>query len=136
MTSKRIKRQELKRGEHFRAHYAPNTDREPPYFSLCHMQSRYCLDDCDKEEKQAFAEAIWKRSQLRWADLKQAHRHKLGYEKLPHSAIRPGIPPFIPPDASLIAFRFCELKPMVGYRDGRVFHIVWLDHDRNLYDHG
>ena len=43
------------------------------------------------------------------------------------------IPSVITPDVKILAFRFCA---MVGFRDGVIFHVVWLDRGFTLYDHG
>jgi hypothetical protein len=111
-------------------------DNAPPLFSLHLIQKNYCITDCQQEDKARFAESLRKLSMLTWRDLKRAGRHKLGCEKIPKNAIKAPIPSSISEDTCFLAFRFCELKPMVGYRENSIFHILWLDHDRNLYDHG
>lgn len=52
---------------------------------------------------------------------------------LPQFRIKEAKPACITPDVTLIAFRFWGKAPMVGFRDGRTFHIVWLDVDFSLY---
>jgi hypothetical protein len=39
-------------------------------------------------------------------------------------------------EVNLIAFRFDGKKPMVGYRDGVTFYVLFLDRSFTLYDHG
>ena len=46
------------------------------------------------------------------------------------------MPTHITNDQDFIAIRFHQLKPVVGYRIERIFHIVWLDYNMTLYDHG
>jgi hypothetical protein len=46
------------------------------------------------------------------------------------------IPAHVTEDVTLLSFRFHGKAPMVGYRVGRIFHIVWLDHDFAVYSHG
>ncbi len=77
-------------------------------------------------------------SQATWSALRQAPRHGLGYEKIGRNQIRrSSIPPVITDDANIIAFRFHDMAPMVGFRgpDG-TFFIVWFDRQMILYDHG
>jgi len=93
------------------------------------------LSDCNTEEKAAFADTLHKLSQLPWVQLKQSSRHGVGYEKISREAIQSGIPKHITEDVNFIAFRFHGLKPMVGYRDGNIFHILWLDRAFKLYKH-
>jgi hypothetical protein len=65
----------------------------------------------------------------------QADRHSIGTEKIDRSSIRPAIPPSVTEDVTLLAMRFNGLKPMVGYRDGRVFYVLFLDRDYTVYPH-
>ncbi|MEG4867017.1 MULTISPECIES: hypothetical protein [Microcoleaceae] len=43
------------------------------------------------------------------------------------------IPSHLQDDVNFIAFRFGGMAPMVGYRDGAVLYIIWLDRDFTLY---
>lgn len=105
-------------------------------FNLKHVTGRYCLTRCDKNELSAFAKKIHRLSQMTWAQIKAAPRHKLGTEKidslddkLPQEAKDKG--------RQAIALRFDGFKPMVGYRGDRdTFYIVWFDRNFSLYDHG
>jgi|LGVF01.1.fsa_nt_gb hypothetical protein len=114
-------------------------DKQPPLFSLTNICKTYCLSKCGKDEKAAFADTLHRLSQLRWCDLRQAPRHGVGYEIIPRSRLQVAIPQHVTDDVNLIAFRFCAQAPMVGYRDPinrALFHVLWLDRDFTLYDHG
>ncbi len=78
---------------------------------------------------------LYQLSQLTWSQIKASPRHGLGYEKIDRNAIKSSIPIHIKDDVNFIAFRFCGMAPMVGYRDGAVFYIIWLDRDFTLYPH-
>ncbi len=110
-------------------------EQQPPYFSLQYLNSKFCLSLCDTKEKAAFADTLRKLSRLPWSQLKQQPRHGLGYEKVAKNSINSGIPSHIKDDVHFIAFRFAGNKAMVGYRDGHVFHIIWLDRNFKLYKH-
>ena len=73
---------------------------------------------------------------MTWAQLRQSPRDKLGYEKISRDSIRGGIPNVVTEDVDIIAFRFCDKAPMVGFRaqDG-TFFIVWFDRRFRLYPH-
>lgn len=106
-------------------------------FCLQHCRCKgYSLPDCERDERAAFASTLDRLSQLTWNQIRNAPRHGSGSEKIARGAIRAAIPPSVKEDASLLALRFDGMKPMVGYKDGRVFHILWLDRDFTLYDHG
>ncbi len=112
-----------------------STEQQPPYFSLRYVASQYCISDCQLQDRAAFTDTIRKLSQLTWMEIKQQSRHTLGYEKIPRTSIKAGIPNHIKDDVQFVAFRFSGLKPMVGYRDGAVFHIIWFDNKFTLYRH-
>ncbi|MHB0822909.1 hypothetical protein F1645_16105 (plasmid) [Novacetimonas hansenii] len=80
--------------------------------------------------------AIAKRSKLTWNELRASGRHGLGYEKIGRSSMKVAIPPFITEETPIIAFRCAGMAPMVGYRGGRVFYVVWIDRAFDVYDHG
>jgi hypothetical protein len=111
----------------------PSTDGLPPIFSLTHMDKKYCITECEPDEKIAFVDQIHLLSQQKWIDLKLAPKLGTGYEKI--TKLNVAIPQDIKEDAKFIAFRFQGKKVMVGYRDMRIFHIIWIDRDYSVYDH-
>lgn len=113
---------------------AASPDALHPAFSLRYVEKRYCISDCDKSEKSHFAEKILKLSQMTWAQIKQSHRHSFGTEII--SQLEAKLPVAAPKGAHALAFRFSGKKPMVGYRDGNIFYVVWFDREFTLYDHG
>lgn len=111
--------------------------KQHPAFCFQHLRKSYCLSKCEQEEKIAFIERLHTLSQMTWADIHHAPRKGLGTEIISQDSIKgDGIPSHLTPDVNLIAFRFQGNKPMVGYRIGRIFHVLWLDRDFSLYDHG
>lgn len=112
-------------------------NQSPPVFSLEYMDGGdYSLDRCEVREKADFADALYKRSCLTWNQIQCAPRHGLGPENIPRHIIRTSIPQHVTPDVTLNAFRFSGKKPMVGYRQGRIFYVLWLDRQFTLYPHG
>jgi hypothetical protein len=96
----------------------------------------HCVPSCGQEEKAHFADALYKRAQLTWAQLRQAPSHGLGFEMIPRFRIKVPIPSTITEDVTkFMVFRCSGSAPMVGYRDGATFHILWIDHDFRVYDH-
>lgn len=119
------------------ANSTPNYDLMPPVFSLERIQqSGYCLSDLCKEDKAAFADAIFKRKSITWSDIKKLDRHALGFEKIDKSSIKAPLPRFITEDMDhFLAFRFNGMKPMIGYRKQNIFFVLWFDKDFTLYAH-
>lgn len=105
-------------------------------FSLRYLDSKYCLTKCQTPEKAAFADTLRVLGHLTWGEALHTGHNKNGYESIPRDQIKGTIPQDITEDVSFIAFRFFGKHPMVGYRENEVFHIVWLDRDFTLYEHG
>lgn len=112
----------------------PDTARYPA-FSLRHTQDKYCISKCDKEDKAAFADTIRILSAITWNEMASRGRHKNGYESIPQHRIRALIPKMVTKDTTLLAFRWSGMKPMVGFRDGHTFYVLWFDRDLDLYPH-
>lgn len=106
-----------------------------PVFCLAQMRSGHSVSDCNQEHQAAFAVALYERAKMTWLDITLASRHGLGIEKIARSSFRVAIPPEITPDVEFISMRFHGTAPMVGYRNGRTFHILWLDADFTVYRH-
>lgn len=124
-------------GARIKAHAAQseNFDKMRPVFCFEHMVSGYCVNSCTKDEKAHLADALFKRSQMTWAELRQAHKMGLGYEKISRNSLKKSVPTAIKEDVQIIAFRFAAKAPMVGFRDKEVFRVIWLDRAFDLYNH-
>lgn len=133
----RIKKQKPKQGSLVKSQEPPDYDRNPPIFSLEKLQAgKYCLSNLDQENKAMFADAIFRRKELTWSDIKRADKHGLGTEKISQSAIKAPTPRFITEDLEhYLAFRYNGLRPMVGYRQRDIFYVLWFDCDFTLYKH-
>lgn len=120
-----------------RAEAEPSPQTLPPHFSFEHLSnhSEYGLSACGLEHKADLVERLAKLSTMTWAQIKQANKHGLGSEKIARHSIRATIPDTYKDDYFL-ALRFSGTAPMVGYQNGRVFVVLWLDPKFTLYDHG
>lgn len=124
-------------GKSSSADASPDPDRLPPVFSFQYMRAGngYSVDCCQGDHRAALVARLFKLSQMTWLDIRQAHRHGLGSEKISRHSIRPALPSTITEDAELIAIRYNGLHPMIGYRDGRIFHILFVDRTMDVYQH-
>ena len=137
MSKRRIKKVSPTQGNRFRAEETPNYDKRPPVFSLEKLQTgNYCLSCLSKDHKAMFADAIFKRRNLLWEEIKKTDRHGLGIEKIPKTAIKAPIPNFITEEVTdFLVFRYNGKCPMVGYRQRDIFFVLWFDHNFTLYNH-
>lgn len=125
-------------GRRIRTHPSDDTNYnlEPLLFSLYYTLDGYCLEQCEQEARAAFADAMWRRRHLTWVEVQRAPRHGLGTEKIDRASIKVNIPDRITEDVTLLVMRFHGTRPMVGFRDRQIFHIIWFDHNYSVYDHG
>ena len=135
---RKFKSPEPGRGKHVapRPPVSESSGQQPPAFSLRYLQKDWGLAECDKDEKAAFADTLHKLSQMTWAEIRAAPRHGSGTEKIARNEIKAPIPSHVTEDVDFLALRFSGKKAMVGYRDGILFHVLWLDREFRLYDHG
>lgn len=115
-----------------------NPDTQAPIFSFEQMKDRsgYSINCCERDDQAALAKRLFILSQMKWRDIRHADRHGLGTEIISRSSLRVSLPNSVTDDATIIALRFSGLKAMIGYKEGRVFHVLILDHNFTAYDHG
>jgi hypothetical protein len=121
---------------------AADTDDLPPVFAFDLMQPGYTLEQCRGGDWPLhFIEAMWRRAQLPWRDIRMQDHRALGTETLPRRKIEKqpngtSIPDHLKKDEVLLVMRFGASGRMVGVRRGRLFQVIWLDTCMKLYDHG
>ena len=115
-----------------------NPDSFPPRFSFRFLvkHSDFGYESLNDNHKIALIDTLNKLSQLKWAELRLAPRHGLGYEKIERNALKFVLPSDVPIDRSIIAFRFCGKAPMLGYRSAyETFYIIAFDSKFIAYRH-
>lgn len=134
----RIPQPEAKKGRRFDAQAPDDASKQTIAFSLERVQGGiYCFSALCEYDKAMVAEAMFRRRNMTWNDVTLAPRHGLGTEKIPKRQITAPMPVFITEDMTdFLVLRFSGKKPMVGYRQGRVYYALWFDHSFSLYDHG
>ena len=136
MAKGKLKRRESKgKGGDIKRPSAPrvSTDDDTPHFCLAHLQRRYCVTDCTQDHQVAFILQLHRLSQQTWGEIKKNGRHAMGTEKISQNSIKAPIPQHVTPDTDLVALRFQGKKAFVGYRVDRVFHVLWIDRNHDLY---
>ncbi|MEX3773837.1 hypothetical protein [Pseudomonas sp. MYb118] len=119
-----------------------STKRSPeqlsPIFSLEHLQASHCVSEIvDRSERGLFMDALFTLSRMSWSQINSAPRHGLGTERMPARQIKAKIPSCVTADVNLLVFRWKGKLPFVGFRDGRVLNILWIEQQfGDLYDHG
>jgi len=109
-----------------------------PIFCFRHLHKDFHLNKCTDFEKQCFLEKIISMSQLTWQVLQCSDRHGIGCEKISIDSLKCELPHSIKSTEdvkSLLAFRFDNMKPFVGFRNRFIFHILFIDRNFTLYKH-
>ncbi|MGG7598458.1 hypothetical protein ACQ4OD_15640 [Pseudomonas sp. WC1] len=138
MVRKRLKERDAQ-GNQVRARHmageSDESDLRPPVFSLEYLPSGWCIQDCQQAERARMLERLRQISQRTWREIRQLDRHGYGTETISRGSIRAVLPLFLTEDVRLLAFRAFDLVAMVGYRSGRIFHVIWIDREFKLYKH-
>jgi len=113
-----------------------NGDNQRPIFSFLYMDPDYSITKCQDNDKSKFITEIIILSTMTWQEIKISPRHLHGAEKIKKENLRIKIPTGLTPDITILAMRFAGLKPMLGYRECDVFHIIGFDDKFNAYNHG
>ena len=94
------------------------------------------MAECSESELAALMQQLGRLSLLSWQDVQLAPRHGLGSEKIARTSINAPIPPAATEDVKFfLSLRFQSKKPFVGFRNGYVFHVLWIDNRFRVYGH-
>ena len=131
----RIKQQKVNVGKNFKPTETHINKIDYPVFCFKHLHKDYSINSCKNEDKLFLIERLHKLSQMTWTQIQLAPKHGLGSEKIERDSIIPSIPAQITADVKFLALRYYGLKPIVGYRSGSIFHIVYIDYNFTVYPH-
>jgi len=142
--SKKIKPPALKtrqkiRGPSLSVQTTSSSNDTHPAFCLRYIQSDYSVDRYSKEIKANFAERLQQLGQIPWKEIQKSPRHGMGHEKISRNSIQQPLPLNTPYDREFLAFRLGgsgKQATMVGYRKEKVFYIIWIDPNGEVYEHG
>ena len=138
MAGKKLKKVEPDKGLKIKANDKESLPPtlEHPIFCLKYLHKDYHLKECTKDEKAALIDTIYKLSQMTWHEIRQAPRHGTGREKIEKDSINSSIPEICKEENNLYALRFYGKAPFVGIQNGNIFHILYIDRNFSLYNHG
>ncbi|MCU0073986.1 hypothetical protein N8H71_20535 [Pseudomonas koreensis] len=111
------------------------SEARPPVFSFEYLQNGWCIQDCETVERSKMLERLRVLGKMSWRELRKEHRHRYGCETIERSSLKVGIPAFLTGDVRLLVFRAFERVAMVGYKNQRIFYVVWIDREFKLYKH-
>ena len=106
-----------------------------PAFSFRYIHKDFNVDKCETDDKVYFLQRIVKLCSLTWQDIKSADRHGFGTEKIDKNIIKQQLPKEVTEDIPLLALRFRDKKPFVGFWNKYVFYVLFIDSKFTLYKH-
>jgi len=112
-----------------------STDEFVPWFSLEHVQPGYCVTDCQQQEKAACLDKLRRLARMTWTQIKLSDRQGMSFEIIAASSMKVPLPAVIPRDGIRSTYFNGKNCRLVGFREGQVFHIVWIDRDLSTYRH-
>lgn len=114
-----------------------DSERRPAFsFEDLSNERAYSFDGLDKKQKALFASTLHVLGRMTWAEIRNSHRHKNGHEIILRDSLKVTVPDHVTPDVNILAFRCFDKAPMLGYKDGHIFKLLWLDPNMKCYDHG
>lgn len=105
------------------------SDIDYPLFSFKWLQD-YSIDKCkDPKFFHDYLMRLQKLSILGWQEIRKSSRHNFGMEKIPVSQIKPELPKDFTRDVEeLDVFRAVgDNRPMLGFQEGRIFHVIFIE---------
>jgi hypothetical protein len=111
-----------------------NWDQYEPIFSLHNIHGNFCISSCSDNEKVQFADWLYKLTRLTWNQIKSQNRHKGGYEQIRKTSLKAPLHAEYQ-EKKIIFFHAMNFAPIGGFREGRIFHIIWVDPKFKAYKH-
>lgn len=87
-----------------------------------------------REESKALLKRLDMLRQMSWREIEMTRHDGAGCEPIPRGRINPAIPGALTEDLTILAFRCSQTMRLVGWRNGRILHIVWIDPNHKVYD--
>lgn len=133
----KIKGKEPNQGKLIKLNNSGDQKIDYPVFCFRHLHPNYSLEVCESEDRERLIERLYLLSKMSWQDIQLTNKHGFGSEKIKREAIKPAIPQQISDDVTFfLALRYNGKKPIVGYRNGSIFHLVYIDYNFSVYNHG
>lgn len=115
-----------------------STNQMHPAFCFRHIENMYSLKNCDKDTQALLSQKLEELGQLNWENIQKADKKGKGHEIIEQNSLKKRQKGQIPADRKYLSFRLGKGKNSVfiGYRQGKVFYVVWIDPHGKVYSHG
>ena len=133
------KEQKTKTGKYIKSPDVPSSlsNVDHPIFCFRYIKHRkHGIKKLPSNGKAKLITKLHHLSQMTWYDIQLTSKGKNGAEKLPARLLPVASVPGADKITDFLAIRYDAHKRFVGYQNEFVFHILWIDVDGKLYDHG
>jgi len=116
-----------------------NPEDNQPRFSFRDIvnHSNFNYDSLNQEDKVKLINTLNVLGHLTWAQIHTQPRHKSGCEIINRDSLRFALPTGVPAEGNILAFRFSDKAPMLGYKSAfGTFYIIAFDTKFKAYKHG
>lgn len=117
---------------------ARSDEDQPPAFSFERMQdgSGNSFNCCEDDDRLSLAKRIFMLSRIPWKVIRQTSASGFGAEQIPRYRINRSVPNSVTDDVqSFTSMHYVSTKRFIGYKVGRIFYVLWVDHNFKVYDH-
>ena len=118
---------------------AASTNHLHPAFCFRYNTAKqYSIKQFDRDTQASLANTLYELGQLTWNQIIQDNHHGKGCEKIPQNSIKESLPSNTPGDRKFLSLRLGHGKNsvIVGWRENKIFYIVWIDPNGKVYSHG
>jgi hypothetical protein len=114
----------------------PSTDGDGPAFCFTQTRPGYRIADLDQSMKALLLNRLEALSGFTWREIRNL-RHEAGCEPIPRTRMIVPIPSSLRPNDDILSIRVEKhgLFRLIGFRDGRIFRVLWIDPNGNCYPH-
>lgn len=116
-----------------------DSEANPPRFSFRDIVNDpdFSYNSLGRDDKVNLINTLNVLGRLTWTQIRAQDRHKCGCEIINRASIKCPLPDNVPEDGNILAFRFSDKKPMLGYKSAfGTFYIIAFDTKFKAYKHG
>ncbi|MBA4549241.1 hypothetical protein H1R82_10585 [Thermoactinomyces intermedius] len=110
-----------------------STDGDSPVFSFKYCDNnKFVLWDLSKPELMRLMDFFKQAERLTWGEIIKQRKRGLRYDSRSTNEIKYKLPDDLSEDLTLIHLAMSGRGRVWGFRDGRIFHVIWFDKDHKV----
>lgn len=108
-----------------------------PKLSFEFLTGKYCISDCQQDEKAEVIDILHRLSQRTWQEIIQLGKAGIGYEQFEKERMKCSLPTseYFENIDKVTVFHRAPKIPIVGFRVQEIFYIFCIDRTYDAYEH-